>query len=80
MIPEGERMRKSEMIKLLKQDIKDADGDLDLQANMVLSRVLSCRMLPPDYYIKYDENGKYIPHFNYWTIVKNEWEPENEEK
>lgn len=35
-------------------------------------------ILPPDYYIKYDENGKYVPHFNYWTIVKNEWEPENE--
>lgn len=40
-------MKKSEMLELLKQDIKDAEGNLDLQAGMVLARVLSCGMLAP---------------------------------
>lgn len=41
------KMKRSDLLALLKQDIKDADGDLDLQAGMVLARCLSVGMLPP---------------------------------
>ncbi len=56
-------MKKSELLTLLKQDIKDATGDLDLQASMVLARCLSVGMLPPD-----------AVDFN----IGNNWEPEEE--
>jgi hypothetical protein len=44
-------MKKSKLLSLLKQDIKDADGNLDLQASMVLARCLSVGMLPPATYM-----------------------------
>jgi hypothetical protein len=54
-------MKKSELLTLLRQDIKDAAGDLDLQAEMVLARCLSVGMLPPE-----------TANFN----TGNNWEPE----
>lgn len=56
-------MKKSELLALLKQDIEDADGDLDLQARMVLARCESVGMLPPE-----------AADFN----IGNNWEPEEE--
>lgn len=56
-------MKRSEMLELLKQDLKDSVGDVDLQARMVLSRVLSCGMVPPE-----------AADFN----IGNNWEPEDE--
>jgi hypothetical protein len=41
-------MKKSELLNLLKADIRDAEGDLELQAGMVLARCLSVGMLPPE--------------------------------
>ena len=54
-------MKKSELLALLKQDIEDAAGNLDLQAGMVLARCISVGMLPPE-----------AADFN----IGNNWEPE----
>jgi hypothetical protein len=77
-------VKKSDMLSLLKQDIEDAAGDLDLQARMVLSRVLSCGMLPPPngveavtatiVYSYYD--GRVIHDENGQPIVSELWESE----
>lgn len=86
-------MKKSEMLALLKQDIKDAEGDLDLQAGMVLARVLSCGMLPPPdaidsvtdniAYAYYNERVEADPNTEekYYNppIISKLWEPENED-
>jgi hypothetical protein len=79
-------MKKSELLALLKHDIKDAAGDLDLQAGMVLARCLSIGMLPPPddaeavtrsiVYLTY--KGRVVDNKDGAPIVSLLWEPEDE--
>lgn len=67
-------MKKSEMLKLLERDIKDAAGDLEFQARMVLSRMISCGMKPPHHP---DRTGDEFKSRGYWSDDVYEWEEED---
>lgn len=81
-------MKKSELLEMLETDILDADGNLELQAGMVLARCLSVGMLPPPddaeavtrsiVYLTY--KGRVVDNEDGAPVVSLLWEPENEEE
>ena len=79
-------MKKSELLALIEQDLIDASGDLQLQAQMVLARCLSVGMLPPSddaeavtrsiVYLTY--KGRVVDSEYGEPVVSLLWEPEDE--